>query len=220
MDPDPGGPPPRARPMEAGRSRPRAGPGRVPGVPLCAGADGAGADRPGPERGGRWTCCAGGTPPRRTPRTSTTWPRRCTAPAARPRRAPRSRSSSKRRAPRWRVPTTRTGRSSPTTPTTRVGRPRRSPSRAAKSPAASDVHTLAAYAWALHRSGRFGERRTRSRSSWPSVFSTRPILYHAGVIAAKLGERATAAERLRQSLELNPVSEVAADARLGLERLR
>ena len=82
------------------------------------------------------------------------------------------------------------------------------------------MHTLDAYAWALYRSGRFDEAANAIARVLAVGFREASVLYHAGAIAAKLGERATAAERLKQSLELNPVSEVAADARLGLERLR
>ncbi len=82
-----------------------------------------------------------------------------------------------------------------------------------------DVHTLDAYAWALYRSGSFAAAGEAMAKALSVGVRDASILYHAGAIAAKLGERATAAERLRQSLELNPVSDVAADARRALERL-
>ncbi len=83
-----------------------------------------------------------------------------------------------------------------------------------------DLHTLDAYAWALHRSGRFADARKAVEQVLAVGVRDASILYRAGVIAAKLGERATAAQRLRQSLELNSVSDVSADARRALERLR
>jgi tetratricopeptide (TPR) repeat protein len=83
-----------------------------------------------------------------------------------------------------------------------------------------DVHTLDAYAWALFRSGRFGEADKAIDQALVVGIRDASMLYHAGAIAAKRGDRATATARLRESLELNPVSEVAAEARRALERLR
>ena len=45
------------------------------------------------------------------------------------------------------------------------------------------------------------------------------MFYHAGAIAAKLHEDASAARYLKQSVELNPSSESAAAAREALEKL-
>jgi Flp pilus assembly protein TadD len=83
-----------------------------------------------------------------------------------------------------------------------------------------DVHTLDAYAWALFRSGRYAEARTAMEQVLAVGIREASILYHAGAIAARLGDRAAATERLRQSLDLNPLSEVAADARRALDTLR
>ncbi len=44
------------------------------------------------------------------------------------------------------------------------------------------------------------------------------ILYHAGAIAMKLNNRATAQRLFEQSLELNPVSDVALTVRKSLGR--
>jgi Flp pilus assembly protein TadD len=82
-----------------------------------------------------------------------------------------------------------------------------------------DVHTLDAYAWALYRSGRFAEARRTLEQVLAVGIREASMLYHAGAIAARLGDRATAVARLRESLGLNPVSEVAAEARRALERL-
>ncbi|HJS58808.1 MAG TPA: tetratricopeptide repeat protein [Vicinamibacteria bacterium] len=83
-----------------------------------------------------------------------------------------------------------------------------------------DLHTLDAHAWALFRNGRFAESRKVMERALAVGVREASILYHAGAIAAKLGERGPASERLRQSLELNAVSDVAADARRELARLR
>jgi tetratricopeptide (TPR) repeat protein len=82
-----------------------------------------------------------------------------------------------------------------------------------------NVHTLDAYAWALHRSGKPDAAQKALDEALAVGIREARILYHAGTIAARLGQRAKAAGYLRRSLELNPVSEVAALARLALERL-
>lgn len=84
----------------------------------------------------------------------------------------------------------------------------------------SDVHTLDAYAWALFRNGRLVDARKAMEQALAVGVREASMLYHAGAIAAKLGERETASERLRQSLEVDAVSDVAADARRELARLR
>jgi tetratricopeptide (TPR) repeat protein len=76
-----------------------------------------------------------------------------------------------------------------------------------------DVHTLDAYAWALHRSGRHVEAMKQVEAAL-SVGTIEPrILYHAGAIALAVNRTAKAKQYLRRSLDTNPRSEVAADAR-------
>ncbi len=83
-----------------------------------------------------------------------------------------------------------------------------------------DVHTLDAYAWALYRAGQAAEARKVMEQVLAVGIREASILYHAGAIEARLGERASASERLQQSLVLNPASDVAAEARRALGRLR
>lgn len=82
-----------------------------------------------------------------------------------------------------------------------------------------DVHTLDGYAWALCRNGKHAEaQRAIDEALGVGVREAR-ILYHAGVIASKLKQKAKAVEYLRQSLDLDPASEVARLAREALVRL-
>ena len=83
-----------------------------------------------------------------------------------------------------------------------------------------DVYTLDAYAWALHRSGRHAEARTHIDTALAVGVVDPKLLYHAGVIAMRLGDRASARRLLNRSLELNGRSEVAQDARRLVTKLR
>ena len=64
-------------------------------------------------------------------------------------------------------------------------------------------------------------RRRKSKSLVALAVGVREatIFYHAGVIAAKLHDNASAARYLNQSVELNPSSESAAAAREALQKL-
>lgn len=83
-----------------------------------------------------------------------------------------------------------------------------------------DVHTLDAYAWALHVSGRDAEARKHIETALAVGVKDPKILYHAGVIALRAGDEESAERYLRQSLSTNPRSEVAGDARRLLEEGR
>lgn len=82
-----------------------------------------------------------------------------------------------------------------------------------------DVHTLEAYAWALHSKGKDAEARKQIEAALAVGIRDAQMLYHAGAIAAGQKDRKSAMQWLRQSVELNPISESAAAARSALERL-
>jgi tetratricopeptide (TPR) repeat protein len=82
-----------------------------------------------------------------------------------------------------------------------------------------DVYTLDADAWALCGNGRYEEAQKQIAATLAVGIREARIYYHAGVIAAKLHDDASAARYLRQSVELDPSSESAAAAREVLERL-
>ena len=79
-----------------------------------------------------------------------------------------------------------------------------------------DVHTLDAYAWALYVNGEYGEARKQIEEALEVGIRDAKLFYHAGVITSKLNDWPTAELYLKQSLDLNPLSEVAADAREAL----
>jgi len=82
-----------------------------------------------------------------------------------------------------------------------------------------DVYTLDAYAWALQANGQVREARAQMNAALAVGVRDSKLLYHAGVIKARLGDREAAARDLRDSLALGPDSEVAAAARAALKTL-
>lgn len=76
-----------------------------------------------------------------------------------------------------------------------------------------DVLTLDAYAWALHAAGDHGEARKQIEKALAVGIRDARMLYHAGAIAAKQGDRTAAESYLQKSLDLNRRSEVAEPAR-------
>jgi tetratricopeptide (TPR) repeat protein len=82
-----------------------------------------------------------------------------------------------------------------------------------------DVNTLDAYAWALYATGQYEEAHKQIDAALSVGVREASMFYHAGVIAAKLHDDASAARYLKQSVELNPLSENAAAAREALEKL-
>ena len=82
-----------------------------------------------------------------------------------------------------------------------------------------DVDTLEAYAWALYGNGRYEEAQKQIAAALAVGVREASIFYHAGVIAAKLHDDASAVGYLKQSVELNPSSESASLAREALEKL-
>jgi tetratricopeptide (TPR) repeat protein len=66
-----------------------------------------------------------------------------------------------------------------------------------------DVHTLDAYAWALHVNGQDREARKQIETALAVGVRDGKLFLHAGVIALKSGDRAAAERYLKQSAELN-----------------
>ena len=82
-----------------------------------------------------------------------------------------------------------------------------------------DIHTLDANAWALSASGDHARARVEVEKALAVGTRDATILYHAGVIAMRLQDRASAQAYLGQSLAVNPLSSVADEARRALNRL-
>lgn len=83
-----------------------------------------------------------------------------------------------------------------------------------------DVFTLGAHAWALQAVGRTAEARQEIEAALALGLKDARLLYHAGAIAARAGDRAAAARYLAESLRVHPTSEVADDVRRAQRRLR
>jgi tetratricopeptide (TPR) repeat protein len=82
-----------------------------------------------------------------------------------------------------------------------------------------NVSTLDAYAWALCGNGRYEEAQKQIAVALAVGVREASMFYHAGIIAARLHDDASAARYLKQSVELNPSSESAAAARNALGKL-
>jgi tetratricopeptide (TPR) repeat protein len=82
-----------------------------------------------------------------------------------------------------------------------------------------DVYTLDAYAWALHASGKNEEARKRIETALAVGVRDPKLLFHAGAIAAALGDEESARRRLREALEMASCSEVSSEARTLLGTL-
>jgi tetratricopeptide (TPR) repeat protein len=81
-----------------------------------------------------------------------------------------------------------------------------------------DVATLDAYAWALFANGNTAEARQQIQKVLADGTADAVIFYHAGAIEAAAGNRAGATHNFQQSLDLNPTSEVAEQARRGVSQ--
>ncbi|MGH7151627.1 MAG: tetratricopeptide repeat protein [Planctomycetota bacterium] len=82
-----------------------------------------------------------------------------------------------------------------------------------------DVLTLDALAWALSANGAHAEARREIEAALAVGTRDARILFHAGSIAARQGDREAARGYLHKSLGANPLSEVAEAARRALESL-
>jgi len=65
-----------------------------------------------------------------------------------------------------------------------------------------DIHTLDAYAWALHINGQYAEARKHIETALKVGVRDANMLYHAGAIALALKDRAAAERYWKQSAEL------------------
>ena len=81
------------------------------------------------------------------------------------------------------------------------------------------VNTLDAYAWALYNNERYEEAKKQIAMALAVGVREARMFYHAGVIAAKLHDDASASSYLKQSVSLNPSSESAWSAREALGKL-
>ena len=81
----------------------------------------------------------------------------------------------------------------------------------------NDIHTRHAHAWALFRAGQVEQAAAAMEAALSTGMRNAELFYHAARIAEAAGERDRAAKLLRDSLELNPASPVAADVRRALD---
>ena len=82
-----------------------------------------------------------------------------------------------------------------------------------------DIHTLDAYAWALHANGQDAEAKKQVSKANAVGVRDALIFYHAGVIAEGQNDLSSATHFLKVSLETNPEAETATAARAALDRL-
>jgi len=68
-----------------------------------------------------------------------------------------------------------------------------------------DVYTLDAYAWALHVNGQDAEARKQIEAALAVGIRDSTIFAHAGEIALKLGDRATARNYLQEAVSLHAI---------------
>jgi tetratricopeptide (TPR) repeat protein len=71
-----------------------------------------------------------------------------------------------------------------------------------------DVYTCDALAWALYKKGQFAEAKAASDEALRLGTRDPRLLYHAGMIAHALGDRARGAKYLREALAINPAFDV------------
>ena len=79
-----------------------------------------------------------------------------------------------------------------------------------------DVWTLDAYAWALFGNGHYAEANAQIEKALAVGVRSAQVFDHAGNIALKLGKQAEASRYFEASLQVDPASEHAADARREL----
>jgi len=82
-----------------------------------------------------------------------------------------------------------------------------------------DVYTLDAHAWALYANGRYAEAQKQIEGALSVGVRDARLLYHAGAIALKRGNRAQARRYWKESLELNPRSEYSVVVRNQLGKM-
>ena len=82
-----------------------------------------------------------------------------------------------------------------------------------------DVYTLDAYAWALYGNGEYAEARRQIEAALQVGVRDAKLLYHAGAIAFKLEDRASARNYFQGSLDASSVSDVSQASREALQML-
>jgi tetratricopeptide (TPR) repeat protein len=82
-----------------------------------------------------------------------------------------------------------------------------------------DVNTLDAYAWALCVNAQYGGAQKQIAAALAVGVREAKFFYHAGVIATRLHDDASATRYFKQSIELNPSSDNAAAAREAVQQL-
>ena len=82
-----------------------------------------------------------------------------------------------------------------------------------------DVHTLDAYAWALHANAQDAEAHKQIAKALAVGVRDADFFYHAGAIAESLNDTSSAARFYQSALDLNPSSETSGVAREALEKL-
>jgi len=82
-----------------------------------------------------------------------------------------------------------------------------------------DVSTIDAYACALAANGQYEEAKAQMEKALAVGTQDAAFLYHAGMIASKLNDRPAAEHYFKESLDLNSVSTVSAEARQELQSI-
>ena len=82
-----------------------------------------------------------------------------------------------------------------------------------------NIHVRDAYAWALAANGRFAEARKQIEAALEIGVRDPGFFFHAGSIAVQDHDLKSAAAYFKASLDVNPASEYAANARQALEKL-
>jgi Tfp pilus assembly protein PilF len=82
-----------------------------------------------------------------------------------------------------------------------------------------DVNTLDVYAWALSSNGQYVEAQREIAAALAVGVREAAMLYHAGVISAKLNDNASAAKYLKASIAIDSTSKTGTAAREALDRL-
>jgi tetratricopeptide (TPR) repeat protein len=102
----------------------------------------------------------------------------------------------------------------------RAGKPRQALAVATQEAARrQDVHTLDAYAWALHKNGRHADAARQMAQALAVGVREAPMLYRAAVINARLKRLPEARQQLQDLLTLAPRADVAPAARALQARL-
>jgi tetratricopeptide (TPR) repeat protein len=83
----------------------------------------------------------------------------------------------------------------------------------------SDVTTLDAFAWALCANGQYQEAEAQIGKVLATGVQEAAFFFHAGAIAARMGDSVAAARFLNESLQLNSTSAIAGEAREELQQL-